>query len=155
MTSSAESLTPDAIHFLRTLPDPVATLRSKFSTIAACTVPKESVFHGDDNLKTHTTVDTPDTVLVSYGGATVRFQLLLGINDDVEPVGRVICSLQHRIRGMEELEYLGEFTYSPIGRTNFSPDRSGKLKFIEQAADLIVAHYLLKAHQLNATLPFR
>lgn len=149
MTFNPNLVLTDGAHVLKKVQDDATKLTDHLIALVACKNVRESVFKDNETLTVSRDENEPKVVLADFAGTTVRFQLFLGITASEEVVGRVVCSLQYNLFGKHHNRYLGDFTYSVDGKTNFDPDHSGKARYICKSSDLIVAHFLRKAHEQN------
>lgn len=149
MTTNPNPVLSDGAHILKKVQDNATKLTDHLIALVACKNVRDSVFKDNETLTVSTDDNEPNVVVADFAGTTVRFQLFLGFAASEEVVGRVICSLQYDLFGKPHNRYLGDFTYSADGKTNFDPDQSGKARYICNSSDLIVAHFLRKAHEQN------
>lgn len=123
-------------------------LETHFGGISLAKQVKQSVIVHNEDLSIVTEAGGY-AVTISHFGTSIRFELLLTFDDNGTPLGKVICMFCHSIWVPARRELLGEFTFSRVGTTSLPLDESGRPRQLPHDADIIVAHFLRKAHAVN------
>ena len=76
-----------------------------------------------------------------YRTIKIAFRMLLQLNAQGAPSARVECWLEEPKEGEKRVS-LGNFTFNPLGATNFDPDPEGDPVDLEGMAPEILLHFI-------------
>jgi hypothetical protein len=136
---------------VRSIAPAAEKIKRRFGTMGTPQALQDSVFEDYEGLEVAMDADGLG-VCVKHFGTTIKFQCLIALAPNNEPIARVICSLDHLPLSSTFPLLLGSFTFTLNGMTDLPGDERGKPTNLPADADRIIAYFLHKAHRTNATL---
>lgn len=119
-----------------------------------CLTSAHAFFQGPGELKSISVSDAFEdgSIEAVFNGIRIRFEMLLTLDYQHMPRGRVICTHSHGARGTHPQTLLGGFTFGAEGETDFEPGADGAVRHIGNSAPWIILNFLDKAITLNRTI---
>jgi hypothetical protein len=108
-------------------------------------------FQGPGELRSISVSDAfkDGSIEATFNGIRIRFELLLTVDYQQMPLGRVVCTQCHGRNCDAEQTFLGEFTFGAKGDTDFDAAPDGAARRLDNAAPWIILNFLDRALEAN------
>ena len=129
------------------LENSVPGLHQAFNTLTSA----HAFFQGPGELKSISVSDAFEdgSIEATFNGVRIRFELLLAVDYQQMPLGRVVCTHCHGLHCEAEQTFLGDFTFGADGDTDFEPGADGLARRVDNSAPWIILNFLDKALEAN------
>jgi hypothetical protein len=125
----------------------VPGLHQAFNTLTSA----HSYFQGPGALRSISVSDAFEdgSIEATFNGIRIRFELLLTVDYQQMPLGRVVCNQCHGLDCAALQTFLGDFTFGAEGETDFEPAADGAARRLDSGAPWIILNFLDKALEAN------